>query len=228
MLHNSLKDLEVNSSKDIIIACIYDVDDPRDVLILNSKYKIRKDASEAYLWSILNAGAKIGTCSTRRFSQCLINRPDLTQVAVRGNVQTRINTLHENDLDAVILAYAGIKRLGLNLNNLFILNTMMPAVGQGMLAADILKENKEQFSFLKKLNNKFAYEKVMLERFFLKTIGGPCNSGVGVNFSTFKTCRLEARYTKDLIKTIEVKRICNFKKRYGTAYDIAKYIASKL
>lgn len=226
---HSLKDLDANYSKEIQISCIYDVEDSRDVIILNNKYKLSKDASIDECFGILDKGAKIGTCSIRRFGQCLLKRQDLIQVQTRGNVETRINLLHQCNLDAIILAYAGIKRLNLDIINLFIFNKneMLPAVGQGMLVAEILKKNEKKFSFIKKLNNKGAYEQSKLERFFLKKINGSCNSGAGVDFNISKVCTLESIYIYNN-KTIEVKKKCSFEKRYDVICQMAKEIISKI
>lgn len=215
---HSLKDLEPDKEKDINLVCIFEKEDPRDVLIVKE--------GNSPIWQDLQPNSTVGTCSIRRFSQSLLQRPDLKNVPIRGNIQTRLDLL--KDLDAIILAYAALKRLSIEItSNMRILEIeeMMPAVGQGCLAVEILNSNCKYMSFLKEINDEKAFEQANLERFFLKELSASCNSGVGVNFELDHNCKLEARYADNEAKIKEVKLFGTFNNRYELAKDLAQKIA---
>jgi hydroxymethylbilane synthase len=123
---HSLKDLPVEDAPGLMIAAIPMREDPRDVLV----------AARPVTLADLPAGARIGTSSLRRSAQLLAARPDLTLLPVRGNVDTRIRKVLEGQYDAIILAAAGVTRLGLmeNVRQHLPFETMLPAPGQGALA----------------------------------------------------------------------------------------------
>jgi hydroxymethylbilane synthase len=129
----------------------------------------------------LPQGAVVGTSSLRRRSQALHRRPDLQLVNVRGNVGTRLSRLDGSDLDALILAQAGLERLGLGANITELLDPlwMLPAVGQGALGLECRADDKTTRSLLAPLNDAATRQAVLAERAMLRGLGGGCLVPVG-------------------------------------------------
>ena len=136
---HSVKDLPTDLPKGLKICCIPAREDPRDALISKSGLGLNN----------LPTGAKIGTSSLRRKSQLFYLRSDLDVTALRGNIDTRMRKLKETDLDAIVLAAAGVKRLfGADLvTQFFEVDEIVPAVGQGALGIEI-RENDDQTNTL--------------------------------------------------------------------------------
>lgn len=129
----------------------------------------------------LKRGAVVGTDSTRRGSQILHLRPDLVVKSLRGNVNTRVEKLEKGEFDAVVLAVAGLKRLGLEgkITEYFNAKDFIPAPGQGALAVVSKKDNKELNKMLKLIDDESALLAVEAERVFSKEVGGGCKMPVG-------------------------------------------------
>jgi hydroxymethylbilane synthase len=129
----------------------------------------------------LPQGAVVGTSSLRRRSQALHRRPDLRLVNVRGNVGTRLSRLDGPDLDALILAQAGLERLGLGANITELLDPlwMLPAVGQGALGLECRADDETTRSLLAPLNDATTRQAVLAERAMLRGLGGGCLVPVG-------------------------------------------------
>ncbi len=168
---HSLKDLPTELPPGLCITAIPTREDPRDVLIT---------ASELPLNDLLN-GAKIGTTSPRRKAQLLHIRPGLQVVDVRGNVDTRLRKLHETDLDGIILAAAGIKRLGKSevITQFFDVERMVPAVGQGALAIEAREADDRIEKLLAPLNDQETAAEITAERAVLENLGGGCQVPIG-------------------------------------------------
>lgn len=134
----------------------------------------------------LPAGAVVGTSSLRRRAQLLHRRPDLTLVDLRGNVETRIRKLADQGLDAIVLAEAGLKRLGLEAHLTEILDArwMYPAVGQGALGIECRADDDATLAALAPLDEADTRSHVLAERSLLRTLQGGCHVPVGV-----RTCR---------------------------------------
>ncbi|MCZ6680208.1 MAG: hydroxymethylbilane synthase, partial [Candidatus Poribacteria bacterium] len=131
----------------------------------------------------LPKGAKIGTTSPRRRAQLLHLRPDLQVVDVRGNLDTRIRKLHETDLDGIILAAAGLKRLigSEIITEYFEVDRMVPAVGQGALGVETREDNQEIKALLAAINDSASETEVIAERAVLSELGGGCQVPIGVH-----------------------------------------------
>ena len=170
---HSMKDLPTDLPDGLCIASIPVREDPRDVLVAQSGLVLDR----------LPKGAKIGTTSPRRKSQLLHLRPDLQVVDVRGNLDTRLRKLHETDLDGVILAAAGIKRLiGEEIiTEYFEPDRMVPAAGQGALGIEVLENNREIKTLLDAINDSHSETEVLAERTVLRELGGGCQVPIGVN-----------------------------------------------
>jgi hydroxymethylbilane synthase len=129
----------------------------------------------------LPGGAAIGTSSPRRRAQLLHRRPDLRIVSVRGNVETRLRKLNEQNLDALILAQAGLERLGLETAAMKALDPswMLPAVGQGALGVECRETDVRTRALLEHLNDPCTYQAVTAERSVLRALGGGCQVPIG-------------------------------------------------
>ena len=168
---HSLKDLPTELPAGLCIAAIPGREDPRDVLITSIGLPLEN----------LPEGAKIGTTSPRRKAQLLHIRPDVKVVDVRGNIDTRLRKLHETDLDGIILAAAGIKRL-LNpeiITQFFDTEKMVPAVGQGALAIEVREGDDRTEKLIAPLNDPRAAAEITAERAVLESLGGGCQVPIG-------------------------------------------------
>ncbi len=125
--------------------------------------------------------ARVATGSSRRRSQILYRRPDLELVDIRGNVETRLRKLREQDLDALILAEAGLRRLGLDdaITEILDRSWMLPAVGQGALGLECRTEDAGARSLLKPLDDLPTRHCVLAERALLRALGGGCQLPIG-------------------------------------------------
>lgn len=169
---HSLKDLPTVLSPEFTIGAIPVRGPIADVLITRSGKKL----------SSLPSGAKIGTSSLRRASQILHLRPDLQALHIRGNVDTRLRKLRAEggEYDAIILAHAGIKRLGLEheITQILSFDEMLPAPGQGALAIECRASDAEVLQMLSKLHDPQTAAAVTAERVFLRDLGAGCNTPV--------------------------------------------------
>ena len=165
--------LAVHSMKDMPgeIPDAWEREDPRDVLILR----------EAKSMNDLPEGSTIGTGSKRRAFQLLALRADLNIVDIRGNVDTRLNKMHEQKLDGIVLAAAGLKRLHMESVITQYLSTeeMIPAAAQGTLAIELRREDCELLSMVNAFSDEKAQRIAQTEREFLQRIGGDCHLPIG-------------------------------------------------
>lgn len=129
----------------------------------------------------LPQGAVVATSSLRRKAQILNRRPDLRLVDIRGNVESRLRKLSEQNLDATILAQAGLVRLGLQerIREILDASWMLPAVGQGALALECRDEDSAVCAALKKIDDPQTHAAVLAERAFLRQLGGGCQVPIG-------------------------------------------------
>ncbi len=168
---HSMKDLPVDMPKDLEIAAITKRADPRDVLISNSGKGLDR----------LSHQSRVGTSSPRRKAQLLLHRPDLKISDIRGNLDTRLKKLKDKQFDAIVLAAAGIIRIGWQDKVTEYINEkiILPAPGQGVLGIQILKKNKKIKSMVKTLDHNVSRIAVTAEREFLKRMGGGCRVPIG-------------------------------------------------
>lgn len=146
----------------------------------------REDARDAFIslsgvsFYDLPKGAKVGTSSLRRRSQIKLIRPDIEVVPVRGNIQTRIDKIKTENLDGIMLAAAGLKRLGMEdlITDYFDPKEFVPAVGQGALGFETLAESEYKEMF-KKIDCKDSRVCIEAERSFMKTLNGDCKTPIG-------------------------------------------------
>ncbi len=168
---HSLKDLPTVIPGGLTLAAITAREDPRDALI------VRRDlATTDSSIGGLPQNALVGTSSPRRRAQLKHLRPDLSLVELRGNVDTRLRKLDTGEYDAVILAAAGLKRLGVadRISSLIPTETMVPAVGQGALAIEAREGDSEILQLLRSLEDQSTRACCTAERALLRELGGGC------------------------------------------------------
>jgi hydroxymethylbilane synthase len=175
---HSLKDLPTNLPEGLILGCITERVDPADALVVNKKYQDKQ-------LDTLPAGAVIGTSSLRRLAQLRHHFPYLTFKDVRGNVNTRLSKLDAGEYDAIILAVAGLQRLGLGdrVHQVIPPEISLHAVGQGALGIECRAEDTEVLAVLKALEHAPTRDKCYAERAFLRELEGGCQVPIGVNTS---------------------------------------------
>lgn len=178
---HSLKDMPAEVMPEFKLAAVLKREDPRDAFIA-------KAGVDGVKFMDLPAGSRIGTGSIRRVVQLKALRPDLEYVPIRGNIQTRLSKLEE--LDGVVLAAAGLKRMGLadQVTEYFDIDKVLPASGQGILAVETLaKENSAVDAILSRVNDAPTYCIAVAEMAFLKALNAGCQFPVA-SFAEFVQC----------------------------------------
>lgn len=163
---HSMKDVPAELPEGLILGVIPERENMTDAL-LSVKYADLKDLPE---------GARIGTSSLRRRCQLLALRPDLEILNLRGNLDTRVGKLLNGDYDAIVVARAGMNRLGLSVPQISELGPpdFLPAVGQGALGLEYAKDRRDVAELLEFLNHRETHSCVLAERAFLATLEGGC------------------------------------------------------
>ena len=169
---HSLKDMPTELPEGLTLAAITKRFDPGDAVV-SPKFKT---------FAALPCGAKVGTSSLRRKAQLLHARPDLNICDLRGNVNTRLAKLESENFDAIILAVAGLKRLGFGerITEVLPRDMVLPAVGQGALAIETREDDAEMREMLAFLNDEATVHCAKAERAFLGRVEGGCQVPVGV------------------------------------------------
>jgi len=163
---HSLKDLPVDGPAALTIGCIPARGEAREALVSARNYSL----------DVLPKGAVVGTSSLRRSAQLLALRPDLQMRALRGNVDTRLRKVLEGGYDAIIVAGAGLMRLGLEerITEWIPLETILPAPGQGALAVQCRTSDQATLGLIAPLEDGATRTAVTAERAFLSALGGGC------------------------------------------------------
>lgn len=168
---HSMKDVPTALPEGLKIGAVPLREDPRDVLVSRDNMKL----------SGLPPGGVVGTCSLRRKAQLLAIRPDLRISDLRGNLDTRLKRIEEGKYDAIVLACAGIRRLGRQriISETLDLDVIVPAVGQGALCIEIREGDSFVESLLEPLNHVEAEQAIRAERAFMAELEGGCQVPVG-------------------------------------------------
>ncbi len=166
---HSLKDVPMELPKGLTLGAITERESPFDVLISRGGEKLEE----------LPEGALVGTSSLRRQVQIRRKRPDLKVEVLRGNVDTRLRKLEEGRYHAIILAYAGVKRMELEGRIAQVLEDFVPAVGQGSLAIEIRESDEDVLNTVSFLNHQESRIRAECERSFLKELQGGCQVPIG-------------------------------------------------
>ena len=175
---HSHKDLPTENPPGLIIAAVSEREDPAELLL------ILKDCVDVRQKMSIKFGGMVGTSSNRRKAQLLATRPDLEIEELRGNVPTRIGKLRDEKYDAIMLAKAGVTRLGIDLSEFHVeeltATEFIPAPAQGVLAIQIRESDHALFEALQALHHPDVAEELALERGVLKKFGGGCHLPLGV------------------------------------------------
>ncbi|MGI4805366.1 MAG: hydroxymethylbilane synthase [Janthinobacterium lividum] len=174
---HSHKDLPTENPPGLIVAAVSEREDPSELLLM------LKDVVDVKQKFSVKFGGLVGTSSNRRKAQLLAVRPDLEIIDLRGNVPTRINKLRNEEYDAIMLAKAGVSRLGLDLSEFYVEDIgpteFIPAPAQGVLAIQIRENNQDLFDVLQALNHPHVAEELAVERKVLRLFGGGCHLPLG-------------------------------------------------
>jgi hydroxymethylbilane synthase len=202
---HSLKDLPTVLPDGLCIAAITEREDVRDALIVS------EDLRKYIINSIedLPRCARIGTSSLRRASQLRHARPDLQILELRGNVDTRLRKLYEGDYDAIILATAGLKRLGFDhcISAYLPISEMLPAVGQAALAIETRIDDHRANMLLEVLNHQLTRYAAEAERAVLRSLGGGCAVPIAAH-AHFKKNRISHKLVLEaLVADVEGRRL---------------------
>lgn len=167
---HSLKDLPSEESTGLTIAAVLPREDPRDALVTRTGGDLAS----------LPAGASVGTGSPRRAAQVRSMRSDLVIKDIRGNIDTRLRKVEEGHYDAIVLAAAGLSRLGWieRASEIFEASTMLPAVGQGALAIQVRTDDEDTLSLVSSVDDAATRMAVTAERAFERRLGGGCQAAI--------------------------------------------------
>ena len=165
---HSFKDLPTELDDDLEIVAVPKRESPNEVLVSEKT------------WNELASGSKLGTSSLRREAFCNYHEKDFELKPIRGNIETRINKVFESDLDATIMAEAGLKRLGLTkyIKNIFPVDYITPPAGQGALAI-ITRKDSDKKEVISKLNDYTSMQEVVAEKKVLEELGVGCQWPIG-------------------------------------------------
>lgn len=170
---HSMKDVPMELPAGLVLGVVPQREDPADILLSVDYASIEE----------IPAGAVIGTSSLRRQSQLLALRPDLKVASLRGNVETRLRKLTEGQFAAIIMAAAGMKRLGLNApkQQILSIHSFLPASGQGALGIEYAEDRKDIAELLEFLNHAETRACVTAERAFLAALEGGCQTPIAAH-----------------------------------------------
>ncbi|WP_396129479.1 hydroxymethylbilane synthase [Exiguobacterium mexicanum] len=214
---HSMKDVPAELPEELYISCMPKRVDARDVLICENGYTLET----------LPEGAVIGTSSLRRGAQMLAARPDLDIQWIRGNIDTRLKKLETEHFNAILLAKAGLERMGwtdrVNFEALDA-DMMVPAVGQGVLAIESRKDDAEVTAILQLLHDDVTAKAATAERTFLKAIEGSCHVPVG----GYATVDGDDVTLTGLIASVDGKEVLRVTKTSSDAVVLGKDVADDL
>ncbi|PRX39470.1 hydroxymethylbilane synthase [Planifilum fimeticola] len=213
---HSMKDLPAEMPEGLAIAAVTPREDPRDCLISRSGAGLDE----------LPAGAVVGTSSLRRQAQVLVRRPDLVVKPVRGNVETRLRKLEEGQFDAIVLARAGLSRLGLEdrITEVLAVDKMVPAVGQGALAVQCRGGDESVFRLIRRINDPETEKAVRAERAFLHAFQGGCHLPV----AAYAQVEGEKVLLDGLVASPDGRRVLRDRQEGNGAEEVGCRLAEKL
>ncbi len=218
---HSLKDLPTNLPEGLMLGCITEREDPADALVVNRKNKDHK-------LDTLPEGSVVGTSSLRRLAQLRHKYPHLTFKDVRGNVITRLEKLDEGQYDCLVLAAAGLSRLGFGdrIHQIIPNDISLHAVGQGALGIECASENKEVLAIIKSLEHAPTANRCLAERSFLRELEGGCQVPIGVNSKVEQ----ENLILTGMVASLDGKRLIRDEKSgpYKSAESIGIELADSL
>ena len=218
---HSLKDLPTKMTSGLCVNAVVKRNDPRDAFLSYSSKSFND----------LKPQSKIGTSSFRRQAQLKLLRNDVSTVAIRGNIDTRINKLKNKEFDAIVISLAGIEMLNLRneVKEIFTIEQMLPAIGQGAIALQCKEDNSEILDILKTINDKETYYCIQAERAVLEAIGGDCDTAIGglAKLSNEEISLKSELFSNDGKKKFEFRSSGHFKKAKEIGYKVGKELLKK-
>ena len=218
---HSLKDLPTQMTEGLCVNAVVKRNDPRDAFLSYSS-KSFKD---------LKPQSKIGTSSFRRHAQLNLLRSDLQIMSMRGNIDTRISKLKNKEYDAIVLSLAGIQMLNLKseVKEIFTIEQMLPALGQGVIALQCKKDDEKTLKILENINDKETYCCIQAERALLEAIGGDCDTAIGglAILSNEKISLKSELFSNDGTKKFEFQSSGHFGKAKEIGYQVGKELLKK-
>jgi len=211
---HSMKDLPSQLEDEFCIGAVLSRENPQDVLISSHNLKFGE----------MPAGAIIGTSSLRRRAQIKAVRPDINLVDIRGNVETRIRKMKEQGMDGIVLAYAGVKRLGYEdlISDFLPYEIFLPAVAQGVIAVETRKGDTGILDIIGKINDQRTWVEVEAERSFMAQMEGGCQ----VPVAAIAGIQDERLVLQGLVSSLDGKRI--FRAQLAGSMDEAEQLGKKL
>ena len=206
---HSLKDLHAGISDQLVIACIPKRERPNDVFINSINNKKLQE---------LEAGSIIGTSSIRRAIQIRTKYPKLRVKSIRGNIETRLDKSTENHYSGIILAEAGIKRLGIKnqITQRLSIQSFTPVPGQGALAIVCRKDDKDLLKMLKRIEHKNSYKEIQAERSLTESIGAGCTVPMGALATLKNKEKLMTLFA--VVYSLDGRKSIKVKIQYNAAY----------
>lgn len=214
MAVHSLKDLQTEQPEGLVIGAVCERETPNDIFVSRTGGTIDD----------LPHGARVATGSLRRRSQLLRYRNDLKIEEIRGNVPTRLRKFDESGLDGMILAYAGVYRLGLGdrISQLVPFEIMLPAVGQGAVAIEIRSDDERTAKVVSKLNHQPTRTSITAERAFLRRLEGGCQVPIGAH----ATLEADDVTLEGMVGSLDGTVV--FRKRISGKAENAEFLGTKL
>jgi len=218
---HSLKDLPTKMTEGLCVNAVVKRNDPRDAFLSYSSKSFKE----------LKPQSKIGTSSFRRQAQLNLLRNDLKIVTMRGNIDTRIKKLKNQEFDAIVLSLAGIQMLNLEnqVKEVFTTDQMLPAIGQGTIALQSKEDDQKTLNILQSVNDKETYYCTQAERALLEAIGGDCDTAIGglAKLSNQKISLKSELFSNDGNKKFEFQISGHFKEAKEIGYKVGKELLKK-
>jgi len=218
---HSLKDLPTKMTEGLCVNAVIKRNDPRDAFL----------SYTGKSFNDLEPRSKIGTSSFRRHAQLKLLRNDLEIVTMRGNIDTRIAKLKNKEFDAIVLSLAGIQMLNLTnqVKEVFTIEQMLPALGQGVIALQCKEEDQKTLNILNTINNKETYYCIQAERALLEAIGGDCDTAIGglAKLSNDKISLKSELFSNDGKKKFEFQSSGNFREAKEIGYKVGRELLKK-
>ncbi len=218
---HSLKDLPTKMTDGLCVNSVVKRNDPRDAFLSHSNKSFFE----------LEPDSKIGTSSFRREAQLNLLRKDIKVVGMRGNIDTRINKLKNKNYDAIVLSLAAIQMLNLydEVKEVFNIDQMLPAIGQGVIALQCKEDDKKTLNILKLINDKETYCCIQAERALLEAIEGDCDTAIGglATLSKDKISLKSELFSNDGKKKFEFNSSGSFKEAKEIGYKVGKELLKK-
>ena len=218
---HSLKDLPTKMTDGLCVNAVVKRNDPRDAFLSYSGKSFKE----------LKPQSKIGTSSFRRQAQLNLLRNDLEIVTMRGNIDTRIKKLKNQEYDAIVLSLAGIQMLNLinQVKEVFTIEQMLPALGQGAIALQCKKDDQKTLNILKAINDKETYYCIQAERSLLEAIDGDCDTAIGglAKLSNDKIFLKSELFSNDGKKKFEFQSLGHFREAKEIGYKVGKELLKR-